>query len=424
MESVVENSKNKKDDYEKKFGDEFLPGVIFDEDESRRWVAFLESACLKFGIPTYFFTQTCNPESFPGFPKFSAILKKFELRIEDYLVFFTRLWHRNCNLLINFLTNGKEKYLGTVKHTWGRFEFQSKRGNFAHLHLLVWNTDRDLGFDSKNSEGLEAALSRITATIDGSFDFLKMDDYEKECFIEDVTRWQTHCCGDWCQTVSSSDSNETECRYKFPMDLHRDENDIQRIHVKIDADLIGFFLIFLDDLIDAGEISRTPRLGFIQYEHENEKLFIKPYLCGTKYDPPRGRNCQFIVPFSARISALTKSHHNVVVCDEHFTVSYLLKYTAGAEERSLANITRCKEFEFLLLYIFFRKSCEVTIRDEFLRKRKRKRPQDRYDGYLISSAEMIFHLLMLDVVVSSIDFVHLSLAPPENRYHFIMVILF
>lgn len=124
----------------------------------------------RFGVPTYFLTWTCGQKRFPGVAKvYNAILAK-KLDVEYSATHLQRVWDRVNNLFVRFLCEDPSHAIGKVQHYFLRKEFQPDVGNFYHVHMLVW-TDDDVGSCDVGvrQDAFMIALSRITATICGSF---------------------------------------------------------------------------------------------------------------------------------------------------------------------------------------------------------------------------------------------------------------
>lgn len=93
----------------------------------------------------------------------------------------------------------------------------------------------------------------------------------------------------------------------------------------------------------------------------------------------------------------------IQVCDTRFVIAYLVKYAAGEDERFMVRLRQVQE-----------DACDVALVDEKIRKKSKHKEEGH--GYKIAETEMTTHLLQLATISATWEPIHVSTAPPEERY--------
>ena len=131
------------------------------------------AAFCEFGLPTYFLTLTNDQTSFPGVKEAYETIIALGLSPNDCLPFMQRVWHRSVELFFDCIRNDPSQPCGNVRHLFYRHEFQPDVGNTSHVHCFIWTQENMAETDpTLFHQHATIALSRITATIPGAFDYV------------------------------------------------------------------------------------------------------------------------------------------------------------------------------------------------------------------------------------------------------------
>lgn len=367
--------------YAEQFGEHVLPGLLYDEKTAHRHINEICSAIKRLGWPTYFHTQTCNMQNFPGVADVYDSIRDLGHDVRHYEAYIVRRWHRAAHLFMQWLLHGTDHPLGEVRHMWCRHEFQTDVGNLSHLHMLLW-TEENLARenDAQYFQDASAAVARLSADVRTAFDYVA-DPERKADLIALADKIQHHRCTPKCLNA------EGRCRFHYPQPLH-DDNLYTPFSTTVPDDIRHL-------LIQCGLATEDATTGDVT---------LHRLLLGGTHKPARGTGNSTTSPFSGRILDATGSHSNTQVVDTRFVIAYLVKYAAGEEERLVVQVKQTTP-----------DSATVRLTDENLRKRRK--PNEPGDGHCISSPEMTMHSLGCATVSSTFDTVHVSTAPPEYRYH-------
>jgi len=388
------NSKDRGGQYEKRFGDQILPHMPFDEADAQKKVRELAAMVKCRGNPTYFFTITCNQPKFPGLAQFHEALLDSGQDPMPWAPYLTRLWHRSTRLLLEWLTND-DTVMGAWTDLMWRHEFQNEKANLSHIHALAFTQDAVNDEDSLvRAEAFATARDRVTANIGTAFAYIRDPDH-RASLEKEAWDLQRHVCGPNCQRPARDGSGEMECRLRLPK-LPCCQSFYREVQSKVSDEV-------LDILVEL-ELAEVSPKGRVDLHHE---------LRGGEHHYVRGAFDHFVSPFVAEVFEETHSHMNVQVADNRFTHAYLMKYAAGEEERVLVRTKPHHSAEETAVEVGQLQGIKNTPKaDARITKRERAPPI----GRKITETEILCATQNLPLFHLSMEPVWASTGPPEERY--------
>lgn len=388
--------------YDERFGDRVMSTFLHDEQNARCEVEGACAAIKKFQTPTYFMTWAADQRRFPGVAKVYNKIMNDGLDVRYFAVHLQRVFDRANRLFIRYLMEDPSRPIGEIEHIWLNKEFQTDVGNFYHCHALIITKDQVASPNAaEQKKAFATALSRVTAESCGAFSriigdqtatgFQGVHPTQESWWEMRARQVQTHKCGQKC-TVEDKDGT-SRCRFNAPWATHG-EGRFREMPVSIPPGLV-------DLLVAEGLAVTDPATG---------KVVLCEELSGGAWEPPRGSDDERISPFNPEVfMALNGCHMNLqVVYGSRWVLAYLVKYVAGAEERSLIRLTQASP-----------NTAKAEDVDEHKRKRQEGRSdmgRKKFQTTLISLCEMIFHCLGHARVHSTWDLDHVNVGLPEQRF--------
>ena len=355
---------------ERLFGDTVLPSILYDETDAHVNVNNLSAGVRQLGRFTYFYTQTCRLASFPGVDTLIKRMEVHNLPKQMFIPLITRAWCRGVRLLMEWIQTSVERPLGQVTDWWLRFEFPEEKGEVAHFHSLIKTTDRVDDYFAMN-EKLAKLLERVCSRRFHEVFEHVVDVVKREELMRQVLVLQEHTCGDHCRKSDGC------CRFHFPFQPTAMDN-----------------MTFMS-ASPPSDLGRILDLAGLAHRDGAGSFVLTNKLRGVRYHSRRCAGDQRTAPYNEKIAEATRSHHNVAVIDEHFTLAYLCAYMATAQHRTLKKSAPTGP--------------TVTVYGSSSLKKG-------HHVLTISETEMVHHLLEQPVIVSSFDFLNKNFGPREDRY--------
>ena len=378
----------------------------FDVADSRKNVMEL-SAAMATESPTYFLTLTCNQSEHPGVAPIFRALQKFiekhkghddviKAAVQAEMIPMLRAWERAANLLMHFIEKSPDQPLGPIKKIWYRFEFQTTRGNFPHIHCIIW-TGEDK-FSDRVRDRIVCKQSRM------KFEFEKLvengiiaDDQKADEIYKDACKIQSHNCdhaGGHCQKLRDG---ELVCKVPLYPAGHQ---YTYKLHKPVHSDAVW-------EILNLCDLATAP------YNDDNWKIGAE--MQGGKHQYPASKG-EHLSPFNPFIFAITRSSQNLQISDTVLSARYMTKYSAGVEEHSKVKMYAGGSISSLAVEESGIQNEKITgVRAELKKKMQKDRNRKHQEGRLIGITETVWWLLQFGYVKSSFDFVHVPTVPIECR---------
>ena len=380
---------NSQKEYSERFGDQVLPGFMYDRQEAQRNVDLLCAAVRKWGPMTYFGTFTCNALHFPGVREVYRRLHRKRMDPRLFAVHMQRAWYRASQAFMRLIREDPAKPLGNVVHMLAHAEWQTDSPNFNHWHLGIWTDDPINSLDPLEREAaLGRVRARLTATIQGAFAGMGT--------LDEVAYWesgawqvQVHTHNDRCQVPDGQGGYK--CRHGIPYPLHAGSK-YRPIHADVPESMQDLLL----------------EEGLASWNSSGSGVCLIPELCGGWHDLHRWTDNGFTSSFSPHLFvAAGCSHQNwQVVSATRFLLAYLVKYLSSEEERCVVRLTQ-------------QGPTTVTARtaDEHQRKRRLGLKLARKaHGRVIGLPVIIFYDLGYSSVFHTFEGIRVNTRAPEGRF--------
>ena len=378
----------------------------FDVADSRKNVMEL-GAAIASEPPTYFLTLTCNQSQHPGVAPIFQALQRFldkykgneamtKAIVQSEMVNMIRAWERAANILMDFIEKSPDQPLGPVKKIWYRFEFQSSKGNFPHIHCIIWTGEDKFSNTVRNR--IVCKRSRMKFEIDDLINKGLIPDVEKAREIyKDACVIQAHNCdhsGGHCQKLRDG---KLVCKVPLYPACHQ---YTYKLHNTTHSEAVWNILSFCD-------------LATTATERDDWK--IGPEMQGGKHQYPADKG-EHLSPFSPLIFALTRSSQNLQISDTVLAARYMTKYSAGVEEHSKVKFYAGSSINTLNVEEAGIQNEKITgVQAELKQKNAKERKRNFQEGRVIGITETVWWLLNFGYVRSSFDFIHLPTVPIECR---------
>ena len=288
------------DRYQKRFGDQILPSMPFDEVDAQRKVRELAEMIKCRGNPTYFITFTCNQPRFPGVAQVHKALQDSGQDPIPWGGYLQRVWHRSTRLLLQWLAND-DSVLGSWTDSMSRYEFQDEKANLSHIHMLAWTDDPVNDEDEDvRAEAFRVARSRVTADIGTAFAYI--EDVWRRGKLESLA-WDLlrNKCGPNCLRPARDGGGEMVCRLRLPKKPCHD-GYYHQVNMKVGDDA-------MEVLLDLGLATRDATSGRVDLHYA---------LRGGEHFYTRGAHDHCVSVFSPEVFEVIESHMNAQVVDNRF----------------------------------------------------------------------------------------------------------
>ena len=310
-----------------------------------------------------------------------------------------RAWYRSLLHLLNFIT--RSDVCGTVTDYWGTFEFQPKRGNLPHFHLILYCRDTPHDLAKKivcKNRRLWSASEEIVAQdpqiIDESTDLHDL--------ASRFAKLQTHSCEKASYLCQKKVDNHGRpiCRVtRYPLNtpLESEEVEIPQTHSDNTWKL-------LTEMGNAKEVAG----GYAQFY-----VAIGPQM-RTKWNYPVDF-AECVVPTIAFIFMATLSTSNVQVMNPRMTACYTSTYLAFKEMARVTVAAGSSPSSVTARVGQVEHDKLPGVRARLRREDEERRFSSAQEARLISAPEGAFHLLDMQYIHTSFTFVHVSTMPAEFR---------
>ena len=376
---------------------------LIDSEKNVRELA----AAMQVRLPVIFLTLTLNQRDHPGVaPLLRAIRLHFPNRaseeykaaVQQYMPVILRMWNLTIQLLLEYLNNSDEIFLGKVTDIWGRAEFQTLVGNPPHYHLLLWIENFDpsqidqIIVNTKKHllHALEKLFHSDIGLIENSKEMWEL--YNQYCVI------QTHSCETRDGHCSRKRGHDGKLVCRFPPYQPSNFSWLKEIPVHFS--------------VRAYEI--LAKLG-LAYSNDDYGFDIGPELACAKYSYPAAKN-EHMMPNSVALFALTKSSGNVLFVTKNFSAKYLNKYAAGKEEHPEVLIKAAGTENTLQVSmggITNTKISGVALSKSI--SNKSGRDVSGLNALHVAQTEFIWWALRLPSIHTTFDFIHVPSLALEHR---------
>ena len=318
-------------EYHARFGDDVLPGLPASPYEARDGVQELARLNAIEGPCAYFVTFTLAMNRMPGVRAvWEAITAERNPVPYPHLPYLSRCWRRALRALLEWIMVGQERPFGLARLMWWRVEFEIgqgaanlARGNLEHAHALLWTRDPIMHADPGTRAAARRTVSdRVTAELT---DFVSgVFEQAMGAMLDPGEADELHALAEQVQhhTHSFSCLGKGNCPYpQWP----RDEPEYVKINIMAPENL--------DEVLAAmdGVMVTNPDTG--------ERRLVDE-LQGGKNVARRGAASVDTVALNMSSFRATGGCHQCAIHTDtsQFRNTYLVKYQAGEDERTLIRV--------------------------------------------------------------------------------------